>query len=234
MGTSKNTGGGTTRPWSNTKLAATNFVKSGGSDEAAKRMLGRLIEALGGTATALAAGQSVIRAGQRTGGVLSGVAASGLDRALEDAGLGDLVGRSRFEVLGGLADYIAGEGSQLDDAALRDAVVFVLHEYLPPDLGATDAAITQETLEAILRLMCARYIYRQCEVLLSVRLDQLDDQAEQARLERRAWTFVRDAVEFSLMARGIDVLRVNWLEDEGRTIMEEVYREVLRRLETLP
>ena len=166
--------------------------------------------------------------------MLSGFAANGLGPTLEDAGLGDLVGKSRLEVLGGLTDYIAGEGSQLDDAALRGAVVFVLDEYLPADLAITEPVVTQDVLETVLRLLCARYIFLQCNALLSARLAQLDDPAEQQRLENRAWTYVKDEVEFSLLELGVDVLTTDWMGEEGRAIMERILGEVLQRLEGLP
>jgi len=127
MGTSTDYSGGKGGAWTPFKTAATNYAKRGGSHRG-RRVVARHIATLGGAGGATASARSGIAGAQRVGGFFADVARDGLTAALRDAGLGDLVGRSRFEIVRALVDVLAGPGDDLADQAARAAALDVIDE----------------------------------------------------------------------------------------------------------
>jgi len=113
MGTSKDYAGGKGGDWTPYRYASTSFVKKGGG-ERADRLLARYVGALGGAIAAAASGTGAVLApAQGLAGIGVGLAQRGLSPTLEELGLSHLVGADRYEVLDGLLDALAGDGSTL-------------------------------------------------------------------------------------------------------------------------
>src|SRR4030042_6680526 len=98
MGTSSDYRGRTGGPGTGFKRAATDYAKNGGQTRAG-RVMARHVATLGGVESAATSASSGISTGQRLAGVLTGIAARGLDATLESYNLEDLIGRNRFDVL---------------------------------------------------------------------------------------------------------------------------------------
>src|SRR5947207_904110 len=127
MGTSSDYGGGAGGAWTPFKRAATSYAKRGGTSRA-RGAVARHVAALGGAGAATRSAAAGAAGAQRFAGLLAGIARDGLSEALREAGLAELVGRSRFDVVRGLVDMIAGAGSDLEGQAARASALDVIDE----------------------------------------------------------------------------------------------------------
>lgn len=231
MGTAKDDEGGKGGAWTPYKRAAMSFARHGGEDRAARTLAG-LVAVLGGAGGAVARSGGGAAAGQRLGRFMAGTAEGGLAGGLTAVGLGDLVGRSRFEVLTALIDRIAGAGQDPEEQAARSAVLDVLAELLPDGDEFEDLAALELNAEGVreaLRLFLVFYIYNRVGSILESRLARLEapDTAEARDAELRA--YIRSIV--ALRLRDFDPLTVDWDGDEGQELIERTLRSVYRQLE---
>ncbi len=139
--------------WTPLKTEASKFVKNDDTDSdntnlSAERLISHYLRVLknsgygsseGGKGTGSAGdkggggggfGGAAARTGQQLGNFLSRVAEVGLQEALKEAGLSDLIGKSAEEVADGLTDAFTGPASTLDDEAARVALYELNKEVL--------------------------------------------------------------------------------------------------------
>jgi hypothetical protein len=127
-------------------------------------VLARLVQALGGAsgATAAAVAGAGVPSAQRVGVLGSGLAGPGLTPTLESLGLQQLVGGSRFDVVEGLVDEIAGSGDALEEQAARTAALDVLNEVFGDAETyeqLEEASLDRDGVLAILQSFIAAYVY---------------------------------------------------------------------------
>ena len=187
---------------------------------------------LGGAAGALAGARAGRSGAQRLGSLLSGIASDGLAATLSEQGLGRLVGGDRFTVLDALAGLIAGDGSDIDAQAARDATFDVLADLFPDadswaDLDAIQVDAGQ--LVRLLEMFLARYIYNRIPVIAE-RLARITDPAKAQRAEEDLQRMVESFVALRLPG---DPLHVDWDGPEGRKIIEDTLQTVYEALEVL-
>lgn len=72
--------------------------------------------------------QTMSNAGARAANFFTIVQSQGFNKALEQAGLSNLIGKSNEEIYSGLLDYFSGDGSSLDDAVVRDSMAELMKE----------------------------------------------------------------------------------------------------------
>jgi len=236
VGTSTDRTSGTGGAWTDLKYAATSFFRSTGQGSAspgsAKVLLARHVPVLGGAAAA-AAGAAVGRSSvQRLGGLLAGIGANGLDQALREASLGDLVGRDRFEIVDELVTALSGDGSGLDSAAARDAMCDVLEELFGDadtweELQQTRAG--RDDIERLLHLFLTNYLYNRIPVIAE-RLGRITDPAAAHRADRQMRQVIEDCVVINLPP---DPLSVNWNGPQGRDIADQAMQVAYSTLESL-
>ena len=144
MGTSTGYDLPTTGNWPDVKRNATALGRTGTTDSfQTGRLMNGYVQAQGG-ATAVAHQMATAnRTGGKLGGLFSGIRGNGLQRTLEDIGLGNLVGKSASEVMRGLIDYLIVSDSLLDEALVREA----FQDYRDEVIGKCD---TYEELDTIL------------------------------------------------------------------------------------
>jgi hypothetical protein len=212
MGTSKDFSGSTGGGWSGAKRAATRLATSGADRDSIARFTGRYVEALGGASAAAAAAAGGVRAGAAIGRVLSGMSeARGITPTLEEIGLGAMVGRTPIEVVSALADALAGDGSTLEEAAAREALVFVFEDLF-------EGAVTYEDLEAAhldadgvraaYAKYMARYAYNLMLALLDERLVQRGDPGSAAATERHVWEYILARAQIEIA--DVDIAGIDW------------------------
>jgi hypothetical protein len=233
MGTSSDYGGGRGGAWTPYKHAASNFTRRGGSGRAGKAVA-RYVSAVGGASSAARGSRSAVTGGQTLGAFVADLARANLSEALQRLDLGELVGKSRFEVLDGLLEAIAGPGSGLEEQAARSAACDVLDELFPPDANdyeeleevTVDAGQIVEMLDRFL----AAYIYRRMLPTIAEKLTHLEDhEAAQERAgELREYIRLRVALELE----DRDPLEVDWRGAEGQQIIERVLNDAYEALET--
>ena len=237
MGTSKDAAGGSGRNWENLRRNATRYATTG-DRRYARHALRHHVATLGGAGAAAGGAAAGRSAAQRLAAFASGVAATNLDEALRRIDLGRLVGRDRFEVIDELAAYLAGDAGDTETAAVRDAVLDALAELFGPDateyedLEATSP--TADDVRDLLVLMLTSLVFNRAAPVIEERLMHAlrdnPDQVEQLEADIRA--IIRDTITLGL--GDADPLEVDWLGDQGGTILGQALSDAYEILEQSP
>lgn len=232
MGTSKDFPGGKGPEWAKLRRATTDYAKAGG-DGLAERVLGRFVTALGGAAAATAASTATIGSTQRMAGLAAGLADGDLADALEQAGLGHLVGQGRWEVLGALVEEVAGAAVGLDEAAVHSATVRVFEELFPDQETWEELAavqLTEEQVGDLIERFVAECIFGRLAQAIDSRLAAREP-AERERRNREIHDIVAQLVRLRLDERSI--LQIDWRGAEGHELTERLVGDVFAKLEDL-
>ena len=155
------------------------------------------------------------------------MADQGLDAALEQIGLADLVGRDTTEVLEALVDRLAGPGGTLEEADARAAILRVLQEELE-DPAALEG-LDQDGVGRIVEGFLVEYIY---ERMLQEIGDRLENGAMTAEDAKTAENDIRVYVVASVqleMARQ-EPLTV-WDGPEGQRLVDRLMEDAYAQLE---
>jgi hypothetical protein len=164
VGTSSDRSAGSGGAWTPLKRATTSYLRTlgtAGSPSRARRLLGRHVPVLGGTAGAAGSARAGARGIQGFGALLSGMGTADLATALTSIGLQDLVGQDRFSVLDALITFIAGDGGDLDAQAARDAACDVLEDLFGNADQWADLAsinVTADDLNRMLEMFLSLYV----------------------------------------------------------------------------
>jgi hypothetical protein len=235
MGTSSDFRGGRSAEWTSLRRASTSFGKEGGV-ELGGRVLARLVAALGGAgaATSAAIAGAGVPAAQRVGALGSGLAGPGLTPTLETLGLPTLVGASRFEVIEGLLDEIAGAGDALEEQAARTAALDVLQELFGDAETYEElegVTLDEDGLLSVLHSFFAAYVYARLAPALDERLNRLGDPKLVRRREREMREYTAAAVQLEL--EGFDLAHMDWAGPDGKALLEASLAAVFEQLEAL-
>lgn len=232
MGTSSDFPGGKGTEWRDLRRATTDYAKTGGTG-LAERVLGRFVAALGGAAAATAASGTTVGSTQRMADVAAALADGGLGDALERAGLGHLVGQSRWEVLGALLEEVAGAAAGLEEAAIQSAACRLFEELFPDQQSweeLADVRLDEQQVAELIERFVAECIFGRLAQAIDARLAARDPQ-ERERRNRELHDLVGRLVALRLDDRG--VLDIDWRGDEGRQITERLVGDVYAQLEDL-
>ncbi len=180
-------------------------------------------------------GRSARNVGRNLGGFLSSVGTVGLDEALREIGLADLIGQPAEEVTAALLDTLAAPGSTLDEHAARLALAKLNDELFKraqtyEDVGRVlSQALDQQGLARILASFFGHYLYeRFCRDFYETWVKKVG--SSQAA---RSLKSIKDCITSSLKAKlaGRDMTRVNWRGREGLRLTEQVMQETLEIFE---
>ncbi|MHB1467670.1 MAG: hypothetical protein ACYCX7_00755, partial [Solirubrobacteraceae bacterium] len=214
------------------RRATTDYAKFGGHQRA-ERVLSRFVVALGGAVGAAAASAVTVGSTQRFADFASALADGGLGEALDRAGLGHLVGQTRWEVLGALVSEVAGAAAGLEEAAVQSAACRVFEELFPDqdsweELAAVHLDETQ-VVEIIERFV-AECIFGRLAQAVDAALTAREPQAREQRV-RELRELVSQLVKLRLDERS--VLEIDWRGTEGRQLTEGLVRDVFAHIEEL-
>jgi hypothetical protein len=235
VGTSADRAAGTGGDWTPLKRATTAYVQSIGgtnSDNRARRVLGRHVPLLGGAGGATASANAGRAGLSRLGGLLAGLGTRTAEQTLTDIGLAHLVGQDRFTVLDELVTYVAGEGSDLDSGAARDAACDVLDEVFGDADSWTElneVTVDRDQLGLMLERFLALYVYNRVPVVAE-RLSRLTDPAVMRQADQEMRQIIADLVAIELPQ---NPLAVDWRGDEGRAIAQRSIESTYKLLGAL-
>lgn len=235
MGTSSDYVGGTGGKWTPYKHATSNYARHGGEGRADK-VLARYVGAMGG-AGAVAAGTRAfgVAAGQALAGLGAGIATDGLTSTLQSLGLGDLVGKNRWEVLDGLLEAFGGDGSSLEDQAVQKALIDAFAELFPEDAQAYEelekVELDRDSFVKGIERFVANLAYARLLPTLAEKFSHIENPVE----ARKAYQTLRDRlhalVRLELSDR--DPLSVDWRAPEGEAILGKVIDQLYEDMEDL-
>jgi hypothetical protein len=235
VGTSSDYAGGKGGDWTPYRHASTSFVKRGGK-ERADRLLALYVAALGGAAAAASSGTAaVIPPAQGLAGLGVGLAENGLTPTLQALGLGHLVGADRYEVLDGLLDVLAGDGSTLEEQAVLSALCEAFEELFPED-AETYEELEQVTLDrdgvvALIERFVMRWVYDRMLPTLAERLSHVEDPETVRKRDYELRERLELLVQLRLEDR--DSLSVDWGGSEGEQILTQLVSQLYEDMQDL-
>jgi hypothetical protein len=227
MGTSADFGGPTGGAWTTYKHAAARYARLGGETNR-NRLLKSYAKAVasgggGGGGGGRVGGGAVSRA-QVIAGFGATLAEDGLDAALAELGLEDLIGGDRFDVLGGLLDELTGDGSTLDDAHAKAALNDAMAEVFPEDAQTYEqlsaVVVDEQKFTRLLGKFVSAYVYHDMKLVLAKHLQKCATVAEQQQRERDLRGYIDSLV--AIETQGRDYKRINWNGAEGQAVFDTV------------
>lgn len=228
MGTSSDLAGGKGGAWTPYRHASTAFMKHGGEPRA-DRLLARYVAALGGALAAAASGMGAfIGPAQGLADVGVRLAEEGLTPTLEHLGLSHLVGAERYDVLDGLLDALAGDGSTLEEQAVLSALCEAFEELFPDDAETYEqleqVQLDTEGLVALIERFVVRWVYDRMLPTLAERLSHVEDPETVRR--RDSELRERLALLAALRLEDRDALTIDWAGEEGAAILTSLVTDL--------
>lgn len=235
MGTSSSYTSPTTANWSQFKSTMTNFLSGNASASSVSRSY---VAAQGGAFAASQRATALKDSARRLGGFLAS-AAHGFDGALQERGLGDVVGKSFDEIVSALADWVAGPGNTHEVIISRAAVTDILVELYEeaesdPSLFETISRdrITEEALQRSLLKLVEKWIledvWRRGGDRAEIRtLSSQELRAKEVDLD----DYILQEVDFNFGQYGaVNLMTVHWDSEEVRIIIDSVVQTCLEML----
>ena len=176
-------------------------------------------------------GSAAIGTARNLGGFLSSVSEGGLENALRERGLGDVVGKSASEVADTLLDEFAGPASTLDNALARESLAEIRDEILKDAVTFEDVekqlntALDELGVFGILASFFGHYIFKMfCRNFYEEWVKKVGEAKASSGLSH-----IKNYITSSLRSKlaGRKVEKVDWKKNEGRQIAENVLTETL-------
>lgn len=175
-------------------------------------------------------GQAPHRAVQRMGGFLAAVASQGAVRALQQAGLPSLAGKTTVEVIAALEDHFCGSPNTLDDVDVRNAVSRLLNERW------ANQSVTQlvQDLEAVAQdqafggLLVSFFSYVIYEQILRINHERLLARAGEGNtrsFEAELLRYIQECIRDVELTTGL--ASIDWDGPQGATVIAQIYQETL-------
>jgi hypothetical protein len=184
--------------------------------------------AIGGAVAAAARAITGRRTAAQLGSFLGRAAEVGLNTALEEQGLGDLVGRDPLAVLAALVDLLAGDAEAPEAAANRDALIAVLQAELFEAATYEELELLlMDSLDAtgivrLLELFIVEYIYRRICQELGKQLEAgAQTPADLPAIERDLRAYIVDSVALELA--NVNVMTLDWASDATQKRIEGIF-----------
>ncbi|HBK86432.1 MAG TPA: hypothetical protein DDZ53_10420 [Firmicutes bacterium] len=220
--------------WQGAKASMSRFASSG-ERSSLSRAARDYVGAKGGRRAAAQAASTGKSVALRVGGFLSTVARVGVRAALDEIGLGHMVGRGAQEVLAALIDALAPAGATLREAAARKAANDVLEKlyenYIADtgDIAGLERLDKQGVADAI-EASIAGYIYNLWleELGLSIEAKAISP-SQAVALERDVRVYVKELVRLEIGEH--DPVAIDWNSSAGHDIIDTVFQEAYGFLE---
>jgi len=238
MGTSKGYQAPTTPQWSKLKGDVTRYSKDGAAlPTIARDIIRDFIKVSSGTPNAGGGGgtrkgsNAAIATGKKLAGFARSVATGGLGKALEEIGLGELVGKSAGEITLALLDKLCDEGSTLDEVDVRNALSDLTDELLEEAKSYDEVVLkleekfTLEILEQLLFTFFNYYLYHQfCRVFYE-RLVAKHGESKTENFLKSIRDFIASELKYQTFEKNL--AHVDWSGEEGEHISNEVLQRTL-------
>lgn len=186
----------------------------------------------GGGGTGRSFGRAARGTGRALGGFLSSVTTVGLDEALRQVGLENLIGRPASEITAGLLNALTEPAGTLDEAAARRALETINAEIVAGARtyeevkGALRSNLDKQGVERLVVKFFGEYLYQHFQQSV------LKDWAKKVGAEQasRRLKSVKDCIASALKAKVVnrDVAKIRWGAREGLRIIEQVWRGTLK------
>ncbi|WPC42847.1 hypothetical protein [Clostridium sp. JS66] len=225
MGTSKGYIPPKDEHWRKAKLSVTNMVKN----RMDKSFISKAVADYGQAYTKTNLNNSVIvSAGARLMDFISLFNDFGFEKALDEVGLSNLVGKDSIEVYLGLLDYFSGDNSTVDKSIVRDCMADILENM---DLEGKDD-LDKIDGDELLKDFIIKYIQFGFQVSFSEKIEGLVDDIDEMN---QIINDVNEYIEVSIVDnyKTLELSEINWKAEEGLSFVKDRCNEAFDILITL-
>lgn len=201
------------------------------------KIVGGFVQSIGGSSKAgrgqsRSVGKAGISAGIRIASFLSDVRSNGFKEALQNTGLGNLMGKSAQDVISYLLNYCAENANTVDEVAARAATAQIFSELFDDEGEVVDMEtrlneiLEQDDLNDILTRYFGFYIYEHLSTRFVEKLEQAKDSEKCKKLFNEIKDFIFEKVKS--IHRRDNLSRVNWSGNEGEEIIKNIFEDILQ------
>ena len=160
------------------------------------------------------------------------VQSQGFNKALEQAGLSNLIGKSNEEIYSGLLDYFSGDGSSLDDAVVRDSMAELMKELFldVPEGKSFEEVINDLDMNKFVKDLITKFVQKDFIMNFSEKIEvKCKNIEEYKKAEKQIKDFIKIKIESKYTVE--DLSKINWHGVEGRNFINNRCNEVLKVFE---
>jgi len=213
--------------WSDAKRAVTSMVKNNFESDSIGRAVGRYNQASrqgGGSSR-----QQILSAGgSKAISFFSIAKVQGFEKALENAGLNNLIGKSNEEIYSGLLDYFVGNGSTLDDSIVRDSMAELLKELfldISDDKNFGDI-INDLDMNQFIKNLITKFIQKDFIMNFSEKIEaKCKNIEEYINAEKKIKDFIRVKIDTKYSVD--DLSKIDWQGQQGKKFINDRCNEVI-------
>jgi len=219
--------------WSNAKRAVSSMINSNFESSSIGKAVGQYNQAArqggGGGSTRQ---QALSTAGAKAANFFSIARSQGFSKALEEAGLSNLIGKSNEEIYSGLLDYFAGDGSSLDDAVVRDSMAELMKEMFldVPEDKSFEEIINGTDMNKFVKDLITKFIQKDFLMNFSEKIEaKCKNIEEYKKAEKQIKNFIKAKIDTKYSVE--DLSKIDWRGSQGKTFIHDRCNEVLKVFE---
>lgn len=230
MGTSKGYTPPTGNLWKDAKTAVTNMVKNQANTNSIGNAVSKYVSALKseGAAVYKSKQAAVSNAGAKSLGFINAVQNFGFNEALKQSELNELIGKSSDEVFIGLLDYFTGNGSSLDESAVRGSMAELMKEKFTDKSGEKsmedlikDINIQEFMMEFIIKCIQKDFFTSFAEQILL----KCNGTNEKVVTQNNIKNFIKVYIESKYTKQ--EIISIDWNGQQGRNLVAKVHEDTL-------
>lgn len=214
--------------WSDAKRAVSGMIRNNFESESIGKAVGRYNQAVrqGGSYRRQ---QDLSVAGSKAVGLLLMARMQGFEKALEHAGLNDLIGKSNVEIYMGLLDYFAGSSSTLDDSIVRDSMAELLKEVFldVPDEKSFEDIMNDLDMNKFVIGLIIKFIQKDFFVNFAEKIEAKCKSIDGYKdAEKKIKDYIRVKIETRYSID--DLSKIDWGGQQGKIFINDRCSEVIR------
>ncbi len=214
--------------WSDAKRAVSSMVRNHFDSDSIGKAVSRFNQAVrqGGTYSRQ---QRLSVAGSKAIGFFSIAKLQGFEKALEHAGLSDLIGKSNMEIYMGLLDYFVGSSNTLDDSIVWDSMAELLKELfldVPGDKSFEDI-INDLDMSKFIKDLITKFIQKDFFMNFSEKIESKFkgiDEYKDAEKKIKDYIRIKIDTQYSID----DLSKIDWHGQQGKHFINDRCNEVIR------
>lgn len=214
--------------WSDAKRAVSSMIRNNFDSYSIGKAVSRFNQAVRKDGK-YSRQQQLSVAGSKAVGFLSIAKLHGLEKALEHAGLSDLIGKSNVEIYMGLLDYFIGSNNTLDDSIVWDSMAELLKELfldVPNDKSFEDI-MNDIDMNKFIKDLITKFIQKDFFVNFSEKIEAKCKSIDEYKdAEKKIKDYIRVKIDTGYLTD--DLSKIDWNGQQGKTFISDRCNEVIK------
>jgi hypothetical protein len=204
--------------WKDTKTAITNMAKNNFDSESISKAMNKYVEARRSShssGTGKSQNKQVAVSGAKALNFISLYNAYGLNSALEQVGLSNLIGKSNEDIYNGLVDYFSPNSDTFENSIVRDCMVEIVDDLKLFDEESTENKISDQEF---LQIFFIKYIQKSFISNFFEKIQGLCKSIEETnRAINEVKKYIRVTIETDFTVE--ELTGINWTSNQGQSFI---------------